>query len=366
MYQKVKEQRKTLVSTLAYIIGMTVPMICELTGLTSAQVTYTRDRNPIAGDVPKTYEDRLMAALRYIGKNKDSEVAKLLENWQPIVTVQAAVAGMIYQRLAEVHAWKQSLRPMYLRMYRALTGDKLGSRADSYKTARMYAEWLWNKHLLDALDNEAIDSIDAFVTRASQLVDTYFGSKDDIVTNPNMAREVEHALEKALAMLHERQQLILRFRFDGTDEPRTLTAASEKFGLSVERWRQIEAKALRTLRHPTRMPIIETVDYLRQQSVTLLHRPQEIPKMEQAQPFFNENLLLRIGELPLSARSANALRYTDIEFVWQLVTKPEVELLKLKNFGRKSLKEVRGLLRDMGLTTHMKLDAETLTQCITK
>jgi hypothetical protein len=368
VYQKVKEQRNILVSTLAYVIGMTVPMICELTGLTTTQVTYTRDRNPVEGVVPKTYEDRLMAAIRYIGKNRNSEVAKLLEGWEPIVTLQATVAGMIYLRLNELDAWKQSLRPGYRRLHRALTGDKYWSQVDSYKTVHKFAKSLWDSHLLKALNDEAIDSIDAFVARASQLVD-HFGSTDDIVTHPNMVQYMEHALETALATLSERDQRVLRLHF-GIGEERQHTfeeIGGVLDGISGGRCQQIEAKALRKLRHSTRMPIIETVGELKKQSV-VLRRQQAVSTIEKEKPFFNTNLLLRIDTLELSVRSANCLTYhtNGIEYVWQLVQMSESELLRVKNFGRKSLKEIREILMDMGLTLGMKLDAETLAQCTTK
>jgi DNA-directed RNA polymerase subunit alpha len=73
-------------------------------------------------------------------------------------------------------------------------------------------------------------------------------------------------------------------------------------------------------------------------------------------PRFNENLLRSVDELELSVRSANCLKNADIHKIWQLVSKSESEMLKTKNFGRKSLNEIKEVLSEMGLSLGMKMD----------
>jgi DNA-directed RNA polymerase subunit alpha len=60
--------------------------------------------------------------------------------------------------------------------------------------------------------------------------------------------------------------------------------------------------------------------------------------------------------LPISVRTHHGLRSADIKFVGELVQCTEQELLKIKNFGRKSLNEVKAILGDLGLSLGMKLD----------
>jgi DNA-directed RNA polymerase subunit alpha len=55
-------------------------------------------------------------------------------------------------------------------------------------------------------------------------------------------------------------------------------------------------------------------------------------------------------------RSANCLKNADINKIWQLVSKTEAEMLKTKNFGRKSLNEIKEVLSEMGLSLGMKLE----------
>ena len=71
---------------------------------------------------------------------------------------------------------------------------------------------------------------------------------------------------------------------------------------------------------------------------------------------FNEHLLRRVDELDLSVRAENCLQNANIKYIGDLVQKSENEMLKTKNFGRKSLKEIKELLAEMGLGLGMKLE----------
>jgi DNA-directed RNA polymerase subunit alpha len=83
--------------------------------------------------------------------------------------------------------------------------------------------------------------------------------------------------------------------------------------------------------------------------------PVEAPRDEAAEKL-NENLWRTVDELELSVRSANCLQNANIKYIGELVQKTEAEMLKTKNFGRKSLKEIKELLAEMGLQLGMKLD----------
>jgi DNA-directed RNA polymerase subunit alpha len=74
------------------------------------------------------------------------------------------------------------------------------------------------------------------------------------------------------------------------------------------------------------------------------------------QPTLNENLFRPVAELELSVRSANCLQNADIKYIGELVQRTEAEMLKTKNFGRKSLNEIKEILREMGLDFGMRID----------
>jgi DNA-directed RNA polymerase subunit alpha len=71
----------------------------------------------------------------------------------------------------------------------------------------------------------------------------------------------------------------------------------------------------------------------------------------------NDNLYRRIDEIELSVRSSNCLENANIKFIGELVQRSEAEMLRTKNFGRKSLTEIKEILGEMGLNLGMKIDS---------
>lgn len=76
----------------------------------------------------------------------------------------------------------------------------------------------------------------------------------------------------------------------------------------------------------------------------------------QSEEPLNENLFRSVDELELSVRSANCLQNANITLIGELVQRTEQDMLKTKNFGRKSLKEIKEILGTMNLSLGMKLD----------
>jgi DNA-directed RNA polymerase subunit alpha len=83
---------------------------------------------------------------------------------------------------------------------------------------------------------------------------------------------------------------------------------------------------------------------------------------EQPRTVLNENLDKSVEELELSVRSYNCLKNANIRTIRELVLKTEGEMLKTKNFGRKSLNEIKEILASMGLSLGMRLDQPTHAQ----
>ncbi|HEX4926098.1 MAG TPA: DNA-directed RNA polymerase subunit alpha, partial [Bdellovibrionales bacterium] len=83
--------------------------------------------------------------------------------------------------------------------------------------------------------------------------------------------------------------------------------------------------------------------------------PKEVEKSTET-PKFNENFFRSVDDLELSVRSANCLKNANIRYIGELVMKTEAEMLKTKNFGRKSLNEIKEILAEMGLSLGMKVD----------
>ncbi len=80
------------------------------------------------------------------------------------------------------------------------------------------------------------------------------------------------------------------------------------------------------------------------------------------EPVFNSNLLKSVEELELSVRSYNCLKNANIKTIADLVQKTEQEMLRTKNFGRKSLNEIKEILHVMGLRLGMRVDLDALNR----
>jgi DNA-directed RNA polymerase subunit alpha len=84
---------------------------------------------------------------------------------------------------------------------------------------------------------------------------------------------------------------------------------------------------------------------------------EEASEIEGTEEDINDILLRHVDDLELSVRSANCLKNAGINLIGELVRKTEAEMLKTKNFGRKSLNEIKEILLESGLSFGMKLDS---------
>ena len=99
----------------------------------------------------------------------------------------------------------------------------------------------------------------------------------------------------------------------------------------------------------------------------LTNFPETTPQEEDAEHAearpgteLNDNLFRNVDELELSVRASNCLKTANIRTIADLVQKTEAELLKTKNFGKKSLNEIKTILGEMGLSLGMRLDPDEL------
>ncbi len=83
---------------------------------------------------------------------------------------------------------------------------------------------------------------------------------------------------------------------------------------------------------------------------------EEVQTSTEPKKKWSDGLFRRIDEIELSVRSANCLENADIKYIGELVQKSEAEMLRTKNFGRKSLNEIKEILGEMGLSLGMKVE----------
>jgi DNA-directed RNA polymerase subunit alpha len=105
--------------------------------------------------------------------------------------------------------------------------------------------------------------------------------------------------------------------------------------------------------------LAQAAKILREQFLVFLNFEEEEKVRHEERPLplpeINENLFRGVSELELSVRSANCLKNADIKYIGELVQRTESEMLKTKNFGRKSLNEIKEILADMDLQLGMNI-----------
>lgn len=87
-----------------------------------------------------------------------------------------------------------------------------------------------------------------------------------------------------------------------------------------------------------------------------LPEEEDLPEETEEQKLLKEKLKIPISELELSVRSCNCLREARIKTIGDLVKKTELDMLQYRNFGKKSLAEIKKVIQDMGLSLGMKIE----------
>ena len=121
--------------------------------------------------------------------------------------------------------------------------------------------------------------------------------------------------------------------------------------LTIEIWTkgaEVPADALAYAAKILKDQLMIVINFEKEAEAPVEEEPEEEP--------LNENLFRSVEELELSVRSANCLQNASIYLIGELVQRTETEMLKTKNFGRKSLKEIKEILGGFGLSLGMHIE----------
>jgi hypothetical protein len=227
---------------------------------------------------------------------------------------------------------------------------------------------------VDAVDGGQIPA-PANAREAARIIAAKMGAGRRDAIWPTWRDEWSRSLDQILQELSPRERYIISqlYGFDG--RLRTLTSVGEQIEISRERIRQIVRASLARLRmtdtfrllSSVAVPVGQVSETIRKLTLALdveraLVRQMRCETFEEAftsslkeEEGWGVHLFKRVDELELSVRVANCLYHSDIEFIWQLVLKTEAGLLKTRNFGRKSLGEIKEILAELGLSLGMRL-----------
>ena len=170
-------------------------------------------------------------------------------------------------------------------------------------------------------------------------------------------------IDEQLATLPPREEDVVRRRFGLNRKRMSLGEVGRDYDVSRERIRQVEARALYKLRHPSRskflLPLVSSIEEIVKECL-LLHRNQTgvlIRKASPAEQLITLEMLMRsTDELEVSVRTSNCLHNGNIRFIGDLIQVSEADLLRIKNFGHKSLNELKEILGEFGLSLGLPLD----------
>lgn len=166
-------------------------------------------------------------------------------------------------------------------------------------------------------------------------------------------------IEQALDTLTEREHKVILRRFR---DRLTLEQTGREFGITRERIRQIEAKAIRKLRHPSRAAMYKAVPYAELKACWADYYKLEAEYKQVAEAYrvlsdrpaeevVRESDVLNkaLDEMDLSVRSYNCLRRAGKDTIGKIADMSMYELSQVRNLGQKSLKEVVSRLRGYGV-----------------
>ena len=153
-------------------------------------------------------------------------------------------------------------------------------------------------------------------------------------------RTWEKGLEEAINTLTDREAKVIKMRFGlSRQKPMTLGEVGERFGVTRERVRQVEGKALRKLRHPSRSRVL--LDESWQMAVVESRSIGRKLLIENSKKMRTSEDKRHIKELDLATKVHNALYRAGYLFIEELKEAKDGDFLIIRNIGNKSVQHIR-------------------------
>jgi RNA polymerase sigma factor (sigma-70 family) len=301
---------------------------------------------------------------------KHRELFNALERWLPLPEIMARIAGMEYLAAHLIVPGYEQKNTGYVRLLAAIFCIRSIARNSRQMTSSLpdvVNSW-WN-NILDRIATQAIPSPCSLDELTHRLVDAILEViRQEIM--PIYDSCVFELLDEMIGTLPEREQDIIKRRFGISCEPKTLEEIGESYVLSRMRIKDIEMNALGRLRREVRVRqlvmIAEPIgNALERQLEQLSAREVEARLMSRARKDADADdavilakLQRKFKEFDYSVRIDNCFRQKHIVYIGDAVQWNDATFLKVKNFGRKSLREVKGILAELGLSTGMSPDLQ--------
>jgi DNA-directed RNA polymerase subunit alpha len=205
------------------------------------------------------------------------------------------------------------------------------------------------EQVIATLDKDATFEAEMYIKKGKGYVSAEFNKEEDLPINViavdsvfTPIKRVNFSVEKArVGRATDYDRLVMEIWTDGSITPEK--AVSHAASILIEH-----------------MNLFVLEDEEEDENVSV--EQSDLGHSSNEEPVFNNNLLKSVEELELSVRSYNCLKNANIKTIADLVQKTEQEMLRTKNFGRKSLNEIKEILHSMGLRLGMRVDLDALNR----
>ena len=206
------------------------------------------------------------------------------------------------------------------------------------------------EQVLATLDKDSVFEAELFISKGKGYVSSEFNKDEDLPINMipvdsvfTPINKVNFTVEKArVGRSTDYDRLVMEIWTDGSITPEK--AVSQAAAIIFEH---------------LNLFVLEEEDF--EEEHLTIEQGDTVDSLNE-EPVFNSNLLKSVEELELSVRSYNCLKNANIKTIADLVQKTEPEMLRTKNFGRKSLNEIKEILHTMGLRLGMRVDLDALNR----
>lgn len=240
----------------------------------------------------------------------------------------------------------------------SVTGQKTITGEDIQPDADF--EVLNKEQVIATLDKDAVFEADLHIKKGKGFVPAELNKDEDFTIDTiaidsifSPVKKVNFVVDKArVGRATDYDKLIMEIWTDGSVTPKQAVTEAAQILIEHMNLFVLEEKE----------PEQEEAEEEKQPVAVVQTSNPEIRTTETEEPFFNSNLLKSVEELELSVRSYNCLKNANIKTIADLVQKTEQEMLRTKNFGRKSLNEIKEILASMGLRLGMRVDMDALNK----
>jgi len=317
--------------------------------------------SPRSLNLPKEFEDQLVNTL-----------AEIIDEADILRVIKCSMPALLsFQK----RRYDERVPTEYQKLIDDVCGDHLGLSKECFKDTDSHAEYQWKKYLKDISNETTPIPINVkFDWKKNHFVRDILQTIAD--TNrkysvPIITHEICELFDKLIESLPDnKKQLIIEYYGLKTDNPayekKSIAIIAKNANVGTERIRQIKEKALKYLRNNLKAyhivnPSWETIHSLREdckQKINANEKANEQHYLDLLLKNENDNdanlnsfvseskqvFLQKISELNFSIRVLNVFKYSDIHNVYQLAQMDESELMKYKNMGINSIKEIQKIL----------------------